>query len=152
MCDAMKPFEWTDRFINVGIMEQTAVNVAAGLALGGKRPFVFGIAAFLVSRAFDQIRCNLNDMNLPVVLIGSGGGLDYGSDGSSHHALYDVELIKNLPRFSIWNISSPTEAVEALELASRGLSPAYLRLNKGKLPETYGKYVDPHHYPFEVRR
>src|SRR4051812_13604995 len=74
-----------ERILNVGIAEQNLVDVAAGLALEGMKPFVYGITPFVSMRCFEQIYVNLGCMNLPVSIIGSGGGFTYSTDGPTHH-------------------------------------------------------------------
>src|SRR3990167_4942328 len=62
--------DFPHQVINMGIAEQNMISVAAGLALGGKKVICYAIAAFLVYRALDQIRVDIGEMRLPVVLIG----------------------------------------------------------------------------------
>src|SRR5262249_37286069 len=78
-----------ERFINAGIAEQNMFSVAAGLARTGLRPWVYSIAPFLYARPYEQIRNDLCLHNLPVQLIGNGGGYGYGVMGGTHHALED---------------------------------------------------------------
>ena len=67
-----------ERFINVGVAENNMVGVAAGLALTGKKVFVYSILPFLVFRSLEQIRNNICHNNLDVTLVGAGGGFSYG--------------------------------------------------------------------------
>ena len=69
------------RFINAGVAEQNMVAVAAGLARGGLRPWVYSIAPFCYARPFEQIRNDVCLHDLPVTLVGNGGGYGYGVDG-----------------------------------------------------------------------
>src|SRR5580704_6871872 len=78
-----------ERFLNVGVAEQNMVSVAAGLAKGGFRPWVYSIAPFLYARAFEQIRNDVCLHRMPVTLVGNGGGYGYGVMGSTHHAIED---------------------------------------------------------------
>src|SRR5262252_2617087 len=91
--DAMGP-----RFINVGIAEQNMVGVGAGLARRGMRPWLYSIAPFLYARAFEQIRNDICLHDLPVVLVGNGGGYGYGVMGCTHHALEDYGVLLTLPK------------------------------------------------------
>ena len=75
------------RFINAGVAEQNMICVAAGLAKMGLRPWVYSIAPFVYARPFEQIRNNVCLPDLPVVLVGNGGGYGYGVMGCTHHAL-----------------------------------------------------------------
>ena len=90
--DALGP-----RFINAGISEQNMVSVAAGLARSGLRPWTYSIAPFLYARPFEQIRNDVCLHDLPVILVGNGGGYGYGVMGSSHHALEDYGCLLTLP-------------------------------------------------------
>ena len=71
--------EFPDQYLNAGIAEQNAVGVSAGLALTGRRPFVFNILAFNSFRCFEQVRLDVCAMDLSVVLVGIGAGIDYGN-------------------------------------------------------------------------
>lgn len=131
-----------DQYINVGVAEQNLVSVAAGLALGGKRVFIYSIAAFITQRCYEQIKIDLCEMRLPVTIIGSGPGLTYGSEGPTHHAINDVAIMKVLPEMMILTPQDPEEAKEAARIAYGRQMPVYIRLARGKLPATYGKYRD----------
>src|SRR5438874_6912423 len=85
------------RFINAGVAEQNMVTVAAGLAKAGLRPWAYSIAPFLYARPFEQIRNDVCLHNLPVMLVGNGGGYAYGVMGATHHALEDYGTLLTLP-------------------------------------------------------
>ena len=76
--------DFPDRFINTGASEQALLGLAIGLALEGKKPFVYSITTFLLYRAFELIRNYVNYENIPVRLVGSGRDRDYHIDGISH--------------------------------------------------------------------
>lgn len=125
------------QYINVGISEQNLISVAAGLSMTGKRVFVYAITPFVTQRCYEQIRVDLCRMNLPVTIIGSGPGLTYGSDGSTHHAIEDIAIMRALPNLTIL---SPCDAVSASAAAKNSYDsnkPVYVRLDKGKLPAVY---------------
>src|SRR5690242_45832 len=63
-----------DRYVNVGVAEAQMICAAAGLAFEGWRPTCYSIASFLTGRAFEQIRISISYPQLPVVLVGAGGG------------------------------------------------------------------------------
>ena len=81
------------RFVNAGVAEQNMVTVAAGLARAGLRPWVYSIAPFLYARPFEQIRNDVCLHELPVVIVGNGGGYGYGVMGATHHALEDYGVV-----------------------------------------------------------
>jgi len=119
------------QFINVGVAEQNLVSVAAGLALAGKKVFIYAIAPFITQRCYEQIKVDLCCMRLPVTIVGVGTGITYGSDGPTHHAIQDVANIGALPNVTIL---SPCDAVSSKAAADEGYSsdgPVYVRLDKG---------------------
>jgi transketolase len=122
------------QFINIGIAEQNMLGVAAGLALAGKRVFVYAIIPFLVLRCLEQIKVDLCLPKLPVTLIGGGPGICYASDGPTHHAVEDVALMRALPGITIFNPCDHFAARAAVRQAAAGRGPVYIRLDKGKPP------------------
>lgn len=125
------------QYYNVGIAEQNLVLVGAGLALAGKRPFLYGISTFMTMRCYEQIRLDLACMNLPVTLIGSGPGFTYGSDGPTHHATHDLALLRGLPEMTILSPADAVSTAAAARLAAKTTGPMYVRLEKGVLPGLY---------------
>ena len=139
--------DFPNRYINVGVAEQNLVNVAAGLALAGKRPFIYGIASFITQRCYEQIKVCIYDMNLPVTIIGSGPGLSYGADGPTHHLINDIAIMSVLPII----ILTPTNvelARKAVQIAYSSQLPVYIRLAKDKMLQHYGRYIDYNKAPF----
>jgi transketolase len=135
--------ELPDQYLNAGIAEQNAVGVSAGLALVGRRPFVFNILSFNSFRCFEQVRLDVCAMNLSVVLVGVGAGVDYGIFGPSHHAMEDVALMRSLPGMTVW---SPADEIVAAALVRRCVQaggPAYLRLDRAGTPLVYRSDAPP---------
>lgn len=130
------------QYFNMGIAEQNIVSVAAGLALGGKRPFIYGISTFVTMRCYEQIRVDLCCMNLPVTIIGSGAGYTYGSDGPTHHATEDVAIMRALPEMTIFNPSDPVLTAAMVRMVYKNSGPAYIRIEKGPLPCLYAEQHD----------
>ena len=87
--------DFPGRFINTGAAEQAAMGIAVGLALEGKKPFIYSITPFLLYRAFETIRNYVNHEKIPVRLIGGGRDNDYKHDGFSHYAGDDKLLFRN---------------------------------------------------------
>jgi transketolase len=85
-----------DRFVNTGVAEQNMMGVAAGLAREGYKVFAYSIAPFCYARPFEQIRNDICLGNLPVCLVGNGGGYAYGYMGPTHHALEDCAAMSAL--------------------------------------------------------
>ncbi len=130
----IEPFKETfpDRFINAGISEQNMIGVAAGLALAGKKVFVYSIIPFVTMRCFEQIRVDLCYQNLPVFMVGVGAGFAYGAMGSTHHAIEDVAIMRALPNMTVVVPGSNFELSSLLEQINDLRSPAYIRLSKNE--------------------
>jgi len=116
-----------DRFINVGLAEQSMIGIAAGLALSGKDVYTYTMCAFYM-RCIEQIRNDLCYQNLPVTMVGVGVGFDYEYLGSTHFALEDLEIITSLR-----NIEAVTpynaDQIAAI-LGESPHRPRYIRLSK----------------------
>ncbi|OGS17891.1 MAG: hypothetical protein A2219_01790 [Elusimicrobia bacterium RIFOXYA2_FULL_50_26] len=130
------------QYINVGIAEQNMVSIAAGLALTGKKVFIYTIIPFVTMRCFEQIKVDLCCMNLPVTIVGVGPGLTYGSDGPTHHATQDIALMRTLPEITILNPSDPASTKEFCRQAYRSAGPVYVRIDKGVLPSIHSHTED----------
>ncbi|MBQ9949480.1 MAG: 1-deoxy-D-xylulose-5-phosphate synthase [Clostridia bacterium] len=129
------PFSETypERFFDVGIAEQHAVTVAAGMATHGILPFVAVYSTFF-QRAYDQILHDVCLQNLPVVLGVDRAGL-VGDDGETHHGVYDIAYLLTMPNMCIMSPSCMYELREMLELAFRIKRPVAVRYSRGSLPE-----------------
>jgi transketolase len=123
--DAMARFP--DRVINVGIMEQTAVSVAAGYALEGFHPIVHSIAPFVVERPFEQIKLDFCYQGLGGTLISIGASYDYGTDGMTHHGSADIPILKTLPRMQICVPGTADEFEILLHQTYSNGAPTYIR-------------------------
>jgi len=92
---------WPERMINVGIAEQTVVAVGAGLANGGKVPFVSAASCFLTARALEQIKADIAYSNVNVKLIGQSSGIAYGELGPTHHSIEDMAWLRLLDSLTL---------------------------------------------------
>ena len=119
--------DYPDRFLNVGIAEANLIGIAAGLALAGKVPFVYSIAAFY-SRCADQIRVDVCYNNTNVKIVGVGAGIAYGTMGPTHHTIEDLAVFRAFPGMTILAPSDPIETAQATEIALQIPGPVYLRL------------------------
>lgn len=131
--DAMKR-EMPGRFYMEGVQEQHLVGLAAGLAMEGFIPYVNTIATFITRRCFEQIATDLCLHNLPVRLIGNGGGLVYAPLGPTHLAIEDMAILRALPNMTV---VAPTDAEEMKRFMGQTLDypgPIYVRLAKGGDP------------------
>ena len=118
-----------ERFFDVGIAEEHAIGFAAGLARNGFRPVVSIYSTFL-QRGYDQIIHDVCLQNLPVILCLDRAGL-VGEDGPTHHGLFDIAYLRNIPNLTLMAPASPRELTEMLELAITIKGPAAIRYPKG---------------------
>jgi len=123
-----------DRFINAGIAEQNMVDVAAGMSKMGMDAWVYSISPFLVLKTTEQIRNSLCHTNLPVKLVGNGGGYGYGIMGESHHMLEDISILSSFPNIKIFVPAFSEDVEPIMEKMEKIKSPSYLRLNN--VPKT----------------
>ena len=133
MFDRFKELYLT-RFFNCGIAESNMISVAAGLAMSGFRPFVYTFSAFDVGRPFEQIRVDLAFQNLPVVIIGLGGGLTYSSLGPTHYICEDLAITRALPNMTVVCPADAVETRAAIRSALQREGPVYIRIGKKNEP------------------
>jgi transketolase len=122
------------QYLNAGISEQGMVGMAAGLALEGKKVFVYSIIPFIAYRALEQIRNDLCYQKLPVKLVGVGSGMAYGRLGGTHHAIDDVGVLCSLPEMTVFSPGDPLEVETILEASMSLSGPCYMRLNRAGDP------------------
>jgi len=136
MCDGTGLVEFRekfpDRFYDVGIAESAAVDVAAGLAKSGMRPFVCIYSTFL-QRSFDQICQEVAIQNLPVVFCVDRAGL-VGSDGVTHHGLMDIGYLRMMPNMVLTAPADAAEMRQALPFALGQNQPVVIRYPKDFAP------------------
>jgi transketolase len=133
---SMAPFraEFPDRFINVGVAEQAMISLCAGLALRGCTAFAYTIATFSIYRPFEQVRVDLCYQNLPVTVVGIGGGVSYSTLGGTHHAQEDIAVMGAIPNMAIIAPCDPLETEAATWVCAERSGPTYLRLGKAGEP------------------
>jgi len=120
-----------DRFINAGIAEQNMVSLAAGLAREGHQPWLYSIATFVAFRPYEQIRTDVCLHQLPVKIVGNGGGYGYGIMGATHHALEDVGAMRVLPHMRLYLPLTRADVPQVISRMAQDPLPNYLRLNTG---------------------
>lgn len=123
-----------ERFINAGVAEQNMISVAAGMARQGFRPWVYSIAPFLYARPFEQIRNDVCLHELPVVLVGNGGGYGYGVMGGTHHALEDYGVLLTLAGMQAYIPAFDSDLSHLIATLFKVKHPSYLRLGVAELP------------------
>ena len=123
--------DFPDRFVDVGIAEPNLAGIAAGLALEGNIPFIAGMIPFMTMRACEQNRTDIAYQDLPVRLIGTGGGLTSGG-GSTHNAMEDIAIMKSMVNMTVLSIGDPNMIRDIMYLSIDYPHPMYIRLAQGK--------------------
>ena len=123
------------RFINAGVAEQNMISVAAGLAQSGLKPWTYSIAPFIYARPFEQIRNDVCLHDLPVRLVGNGGGYGYGVMGATHHAMEDYGALLCLQHMHAFVPAFASDVPEIVQRLGSFPHPAYLRLGLAEEPK-----------------
>jgi len=126
--------KYPDRFLNTGIAEQNTIGIASGLALSGFKPYIYSIAPFALMRCYEQIRIDVAYMQTNIKIVGAGGGVAYGSAGTTHHIIEDFAIAKVLPNMIVCAPADPVEARQIFEQSLCTESPMYIRLAKNNEP------------------
>lgn len=142
---SMAPFreEFPEQFINVGVAEQTMISLCAGLALRGCTAFAYTIATFSIYRPFEQVRVDLCYQNLPVTVVGIGGGVSYSTLGGTHHAQEDIAVVGAIPNMAVIAPCDPLETEAATWVCAERTGPTYLRLGKAGEPNLTANAPEP---------
>ncbi len=130
---------YPDRFIELGVAEQSMVGTAAGMAAMGFTPIVCCYAVFASSRAFDQTRISVAQTRLRVKIVATHGGISVGMDGPTHHAIEDISLMRTLPNFTVISPADDAETKAATEYITAIDGPCYMRLLRVKVPRIFGE-------------
>jgi transketolase len=134
---------YPSRFYNVGVAEANMIGLATGLAASGYIPFVYSIATFASMRGYEQIRNGPILHNLPVRVIGVGGGFEYGHAGFTHHALEDLAIARVQPGLGVVAPADHLQASSAIRLTYDLPGPIYYRIGKREdyvLPGLEGRF------------
>jgi transketolase len=134
-----------DQFVEVGIAEQNAMGIAAGLASCGKKVFVCGPACFYASRSLEQIKVDVAYSGFPVRIVGVSGGVSYGALGSTHHGLHDIASLRCFPNLGILLPCDRAQTRVMTEALAHLNTPVYMRMGRGPVPDVY----DQDDCPFE---
>ena len=122
-----------DRVQNHGINEQHSISLATGMAIEGKKPFIYSINSFLAFRGFEQIRMladmNKNKNNAHVVLVGTGLNDEYSRFGITHYSFGDEKILSTIPIKVLTPKTKEDVRKKVLE-AYNGEGAYYLRLSR----------------------
>ena len=130
------------QYLNIGISEQAMASIAAGMALEGKKVFIFSITPFVTQRCLEQIKLDICLSNLPVTIVGNGSSLTYATHGPSHQAIEDIAMMRSLPNIKILHPYDNISSVYAVNLAYKSKSPVYIKLDKGFYENIFQKPGD----------
>ena len=131
-----------DQFIHVGICEQNMVDFASGLALSGKKVFLYAMAPFITARCYEQVKCVLASMKLPVTLIAVGVGLGYDHATLTHFTPEDIACMRALNGIEVLSPSDGESAAAIAKLAIEQPAFRYLRLERQAQAQVYqGDFV-----------
>ncbi len=129
--------EFAERILNLGIMEQTMVGVAAGIAMEGFIPVVHSITPFLVERPFEQIKDDFCYQQLGGNFISTGASYDYSTEGMTHHGPGDVQILRSLPGMQLVVPGTPGEFDSLFRESYANGSPTYYRMAVKSNPVEY---------------
>lgn len=131
-----------DRFINVGIAEQTMMGIAAGLATCGKIPFATTFAFLASMRACEQVRSDIAYPNLNVKIYSTHAGVALATGGTTHHATEDLAIMRSFANMTILAPADVNETARVIDAAIAWPGPVYIRLRRGNTPIVYDGEFD----------
>lgn len=134
--------EIPDQYFNVGIAEQNAAGVAAGMATCGKIPFVVTYAVFGSLRMCEMIRQEICYPNLNVKIACSHGGVTPANDGASHQCIEDMGVLRTLPNMTVIMPADYYAAKKLVEKAAEMYGPCYLRFTRDAIPVIYDENTE----------
>ncbi len=126
--------EFPSRYYMEGIAEANVIGMAAGMAMDGFIPYVNTIATFITRRCYEQVAVDLCLHDLPVRLIGNGGGYVYAPLGPTHQAIEDIAIMRALPHMTVTAVCDADEMARLMEATLDWPHPIYIRLGKGGDP------------------
>ena len=129
--------ELPQQFVEVGIAEQDAVGISAGLAHSGKKVFVCGPACFYVARSLEQVKVDVAYSRNPVKILGVSGGVAYGALGATHHSLHDIAVLRTFPGMNICLPCDARQTRKLVEFLVDFPEPCYVRVGRAAVPDVY---------------
>jgi transketolase len=136
-----------ERFIQIGVSEQSLAAMAAGLAMAGKIPYITSYAMFCPGRAWEQVRTNICLNDVSVKIIGSHAGVSVGPDGATHQAVEDIAIMRVIPNITVIAPCDVIEARKAAAAIAGRKGPCYVRFAREKTPVFTTEET-----PFEIGR
>lgn len=136
-----------ERFVQIGVSEQSMAAIAAGMAMAGKIPFISSYATFSPGRNWEQIRTNISLNELNVKIGGAHAGVSVGPDGATHQAIEDMATMRVMAKMTVIAPCDMIEAKKATAAAAQYPGPVYLRFAREKSPIFTAEKT-----PFEIGR
>jgi transketolase len=128
---------YPERFVNVGIAEQSMVGIGAGLANGGMVPYVCGASCFLTARAMEWVKVDLGYSKWNVKLCGMSSGMAYGQLGATHHSIEDLAWTRVIPNLTVIVPADPQETEQAMRYSLEHHGPMFLRISRMPVPAVH---------------
>jgi len=125
---------YPERYFMEGVAEANIIGMAAGMAMDGFLPYVNTIATFITRRCYEQVALDLCLHDLPVRLIGNGGGYVYAPLGPTHQAIEDLAIMRALPKMTVTAVCDAEEMTRLMTASLDWPHPIYIRLAKGGDP------------------
>jgi transketolase len=153
---------YPERFLEMGICEQSMASVASGIASMGYIPFMASYAMFSPGRNWEQIRTTICYNDMPVKIVGAHAGISVGPDGATHQALEDIAIMRVIPNMSVVVPCDSVEMYKATLAIASHAKPYYLRMTREKTPvmtedtaqfalgKAYTMYIPKKEYAYQV--
>jgi transketolase len=122
--------DFSNHYINTGVAEQNAILIATGLALSGKRPYVYAITPFVTNRVHEFLKLEMGAMKVPITIVGIGTGYSYDDSGPTHHTVEDISIMRPIPNLEIYSPSDSIMSRKIAEITSKSNSPGYVRIDR----------------------
>ncbi|MBI4714045.1 transketolase family protein [Candidatus Uhrbacteria bacterium] len=123
-----------DRFVQLGVSEQSMASIAAGMAITGKIPFISSYACFSPGRNWEQIRTTIAIQNSNVKIAGAHAGVSVGPDGATHQMIEDIAIMRVMPNMKVFVPCDSFETKKATIAIAKLSSPCYIRFAREKSP------------------
>jgi transketolase len=130
--------EFPERFVSLGIAEANMTAVGAGLALGGKIPFVSSFSAFAMNKGFEQLRVCAAYPFVNLKVVGTHSGISIGEDGPSQMSIEEIGLACSLPGFVVISPADEAATKALVRAAAAHVGPVFIRTGRPKAPTVYG--------------
>lgn len=146
----LEPFikQFPKQFVEVGIAEQNLVTIAAGLAVCGKKSFVFSPASFLSTRSMEQAKIDVAYSHTNVKLIGISGGVSYGELGMTHQSVNDIAIMASTPGLRVYLPCDRFQTEKLIRALLEDKDPAYIRIGRNVVADVY----EEGNVPFELNK